>query len=103
LTKKVAFLLASLRFLFDATVKDPLSFHGPLTPAILVNQYGCEKDARDILRANFYGWFDKIGRGLYALSPEGGKYLAENETNSVVAYYRMKAEEYSSFNKSLEI
>ncbi|MDR1664519.1 MAG: DUF2161 family putative PD-(D/E)XK-type phosphodiesterase [Clostridiales bacterium] len=70
-----------------------LSVHGPLTAKLLVNKFGCEKDAGGILRGNFYGWFEKRGPGLYALTPVGAEYLNANKNAVTVAYYRIKAED----------
>lgn len=33
--------------------------------------------ARDILYRNFYGWFDRVSRGVYQLSPKGEKEVKE--------------------------
>jgi hypothetical protein len=67
-----------------------LEAKGPLSGAALVKQYGCEKDANRILYENFYGWFKKISKGVYDLTPFGRTYLNENAGNSLIAYYRMK-------------
>lgn len=67
--------------------------HGVLSARTLTTKHGCEKDSYNLLRANHYGWFRKIGRGQYTLTLEGEKYLQDNENSGVVAYYRMKAEE----------
>lgn len=54
-------------------------------------ELGCEKDATFILQNNFFGWFDKVSRGVYEISDAGRGYLSNNEASSLVAYYRMKA------------
>jgi len=36
-----------------------------------------EPKARDILYRNVYGWFERLGRGVYALSPRGRAELKE--------------------------
>lgn len=54
----------------------------------LVNTYGCEGDVYSILRRNQYGWFEKTGRGLYALGPKGRQELEQAEFTEVVEYYR---------------
>ncbi|MCL1843984.1 MAG: DUF2161 family putative PD-(D/E)XK-type phosphodiesterase [Defluviitaleaceae bacterium] len=67
-----------------------LEAKGPLSAKTLVG-YGCEKDANTILRANYSGWFRKVEKGIYELTQAGRDYLCQNETASLVAYYRMKA------------
>ena len=64
---------------------------GPLRPSELVKNYGCHKDAGFILRANYFGWYNKVSRGTYELSEKGREYLAENESSGLVVYYKMKA------------
>jgi hypothetical protein len=39
---------------------------------------GFEK-ARNCMAANHYGWFEKIDRGIYGLTPAGAKALDEHE------------------------
>lgn len=56
-----------------------------------LTEVGCEKDTYSILRSNYFNWFKKIGRGIFEITEIGRKYLNENETTSLVAYYRMKA------------
>jgi len=34
--------------------------------------------ARNLMAANHYGWFEKIDRGIYGLTPEGAKALADH-------------------------
>jgi len=53
--------------------------------------FGCEKDTTVILQRNYLGWFNKVTRGIYELSSIGQDYLNENDTSSLVSYYRMKA------------
>jgi hypothetical protein len=55
--------------------------------------FGCENDTYNILRANIYGWFEKIAPATYDISDICRKYMQDNETTSLVAYYRMKATE----------
>jgi hypothetical protein len=38
---------------------------------------GDAPNAGPILQANYYGWFERVGRGVYALSPRGRRALAE--------------------------
>ncbi|MBR1445046.1 MAG: hypothetical protein IJ583_16115 [Firmicutes bacterium] len=65
-----------------------------ITTNMLKQIYGDNK-AAVMARANFYGWFKKIERGVYALSEEGRDYLAKNENNEVVKFYRKEAEKYN--------
>jgi hypothetical protein len=69
-----------------------LEFHAPLGSRDLIRSYGCESDTYTILKTNIYGWFEKAGRGLFALSDAGIVYLQDNAAQSLVAYYRIKAE-----------
>jgi len=68
-----------------------LEAHAPLNAPALIKTYGCEADAYTILRNNVYGWYEKIGRGTYALTDIGRAYLQENATQNLVIFYRMKA------------
>ena len=68
-----------------------LEAHAPLNAPALVKIYGCEPDTSNILRNNVYEWYEKIGRGTYALSDKGRDYLQENATQNLVVFYRMKA------------
>ena len=47
-----------------------LDDNGPTKAAILARTLGIPK-ARTILYNNVYGWFDRLGKGVYALSPRG--------------------------------
>lgn len=57
-------------------VADYLRRNGPTKASILSASTG-EKDARSILYRNVYGWFEKLGKGIYSLSPKGEKGLEE--------------------------
>lgn len=52
---------------------------GACKASYVAKMAGFEK-ARNLMAANHYGWFEKIDRGIYGLSPEGAKALAANET-----------------------
>lgn len=43
---------------------------GPLSPAAL-KKLGTGSKTSSILTKNFYGWFERVSRGLYALHPQG--------------------------------
>lgn len=49
---------------------------GPMSPRALRALGTCDK-TRSILASNFYGWFERIDRGVYALKPQGAAGLAE--------------------------
>ncbi len=49
-----------------------LDKQGPTKASDIANEISDTK-ARDILYKDVYGWFDKISRGIYALSPRGKK------------------------------
>lgn len=52
-----------------------LAAHGTERPAAIRSATGVDR-AGDILRRNYYGWFERVGRGLYRLSPAGKEALA---------------------------
>jgi hypothetical protein len=47
---------------------------GPLSPKEL-RAKGCSEKTQPILSRNFYGWFDRTGRGVYRLNRSGRKAL----------------------------
>jgi hypothetical protein len=53
-----------------------LSKQGPLTPKKL-RALGTGPKTTEILYHNFYGWFSSVKRGVYALTEEGSKALAQ--------------------------
>ena len=50
---------------------------GACKAAYVAKMAGVEK-ARTTMANNHYGWFEKIDRGIYGLTPAGAKALAEN-------------------------
>jgi hypothetical protein len=54
---------------------------------------GTDKNTSGILRANYYGWYKKVEKGVFMLSEAGKTYLSENKNEPLVAYYSMKAKE----------
>jgi len=46
-----------------------------------------EKKTGAILRDNYYGWFDRVGRGVYTLSEKGAEEIEFDEYKSLVVYY----------------
>ena len=59
----------------------------PLSPIELIRQYNCEKDAGSILQKNYYGWFTRIARGRYTISPLGLQFLKEDSDNLLIREY----------------
>ena len=51
---------------------------GPLSPKSL-REMGTGEKTYTILRENYYGWFDKIQRGIYFITEKGLKEFKENE------------------------
>jgi len=49
-----------------------LCHNGPMKAADVKDMTGVET-ARNIMSNNHYGWFERVNRGIYALSPEGLK------------------------------
>ncbi|MBN1150100.1 hypothetical protein JXA84_02640 [candidate division WOR-3 bacterium] len=49
---------------------------GVSQPCKLV-ELGCAKNTRSVLYNNFYGWFDRKGRGVYSINETGRKALDE--------------------------
>ena len=48
-----------------------LSKKGKTKASCLVKNYSCAADTRNILYNNYYGWFNRIGKGVYELSEKG--------------------------------
>lgn len=55
---------------------EALRVHGPLSPRRLRELVGSSKIA-SILQDNVYGWFHRVTRGVYKLTPAGEQALAE--------------------------
>ena len=53
-----------------------LSDHGE-TKAAIIGRSLKEPRTRVILYANVYGWFDRLGKGIYSLSPRGDRELSQ--------------------------
>jgi len=64
-------------------IAEYLQEHGE-TKAAVIAQSLAEPKTRAILYNNVYGWFDRLGKGVYALSPRGktefSKWLAHDQT-----------------------
>ncbi len=48
----------------------------PCAPALIKKAHGVDR-AGDILRADHYGWFHKVDRGIYGLTPKGEAALTD--------------------------
>jgi hypothetical protein len=53
-----------------------LNINGPLSPKAL-RQLGTGDKTLSILTKNYYGWYEKIERGIYAISEKGKKEITE--------------------------
>lgn len=62
-----------------------LERNGQLSPCQL-KKLGTSEKTQSILSKNFYGWFGKVGRGIYELTEEGIKALEEYK--ELADYYR---------------
>jgi len=61
---------------------------GTSSPAALVRDYACYEKTGQILRINHYGWFEKVSKGVYALSWQGHEALESPMFARVVEFYR---------------
>jgi len=66
-----------------------LDVHGALTPGQL-RAMGTGPKTLSVLYRNVYGWFDRIGRGIYDLGPQGRTELGEYR--ALAAKYRKLAQ-----------
>jgi hypothetical protein len=55
-----------------------LACRGPASPKRVTEWTGCPNSGV-LLRDNYYGWFRRLSRGVYAIAPEGLRGLAEFE------------------------
>ncbi|MCL2224208.1 MAG: DUF2161 family putative PD-(D/E)XK-type phosphodiesterase [Defluviitaleaceae bacterium] len=69
-----------------------LETKGAQTAKALVS-FGCEKDTNTILRANYFGWFEKIAPATYNITESARNYLTENASSPLITYYRLKSAE----------
>ncbi len=65
--------------------------YGPLTPKEL-RTMGCGPKTTSILYNNYYGWFERVERGLYQLCPRGEEEL-KAFPEPVAYYYSLLAEQ----------
>ena len=54
-----------------------LAENGPTKAAIVAKAANAEK-ARQIMADNHYGWFEKVGKGIYNVTPQGLTALADH-------------------------
>lgn len=66
-----------------------------ITPSQL-NKFVGDTNSSLILYKNYYGWFEKISKGVYALSEKGLEILYGNEYSDAVSFYRNKVKEIIS-------
>ncbi|MDF2858517.1 MAG: hypothetical protein K0Q87_4368 [Neobacillus sp.] len=64
-----------------------LEREGPLSPKLLKNM-GTGDKTSSILTKNYYGWFERIKRGTYALTEKGRHEI--NDSPELVKYYQEK-------------
>lgn len=60
---------------------------GELSAKTLVGEYGEDKSIGSILGKNFYGWFERIDKGVYRLSEKGKEALSDEKYSEVVKFY----------------
>jgi hypothetical protein len=70
-----------------------LEQNGPLSPKAL-RQLGANEKTQSIFQQNYYGWFEKIQRGIYGISEKGKKEL--HEYPELVKYYSEVKQEKTS-------
>lgn len=63
-----------------------LELYGPLSPKQLRALGSDDKKTTSILSQNFYGWFERVKKGVYALTEEGRKDLQQYP--ELVEYYK---------------
>jgi hypothetical protein len=64
--------------------------YGSLSPKSL-KELGTGSKTSSILTKNFYGWFDRVQRGIYMISEKGKKEI--NEYSELLSYYKKKVNE----------
>lgn len=70
-----------------------LERRGPMRPRDL-RALGADPKTQAILSSNFYGWFERIDRGVYALKPQGQAALSEYP--ELATRFRRALDEYES-------
>ncbi len=59
----------------------------------LLKRLGCDINSTSVMYNNFYGWFYRIGKGIYILSQKGQNYLNGEEFADVIEFYRKEAKD----------
>ncbi|SFB07114.1 MULTISPECIES: DUF2161 domain-containing phosphodiesterase [unclassified Bacillus (in: firmicutes)] len=67
-----------------------LNHHGPMSPKKL-REFGAGDKVLSIFQSNYYGWFEKISRGMYGISEVGKAELAT--LPELVQHYQRMVEE----------
>lgn len=65
-----------------------LDLYGPLSPKDLRALGSDDKKTTSILNQNFYGWFERVSKGVYTLTDEGRNAL--KQYTELVEYYKEK-------------
>lgn len=55
-----------------------------------LRELGLSEKQIKILGSNFYGWFQRVKRGIYCLSEAGRNALSEKRMEEIILYYRNK-------------
>jgi Uncharacterized conserved protein len=55
-----------------------------------LKKMGYNNKAMDILRKNYYGWFEKVERGKYGISASGIEAMDEEKYQKLIEYYSEK-------------
>lgn len=66
---------------------------------MLIKNYGCDVKTGNILRDNFYGWFERVKTGVYTLTDKGLKELNSSFYNELTQYYRKEVNKYEIIKK----
>lgn len=53
-----------------------------------LKKYGYMDKVRNALKSNYFGWFEKAGRGIYGMSALGVDALDDEEYKDLIEYYR---------------
>jgi hypothetical protein len=68
-----------------------LERYGPLSPSELRGLGSDNQKTAAILQKNYYGWFERVGRGVYQITPAGKEFIGRYP--ELAAFYRQKAPE----------
>jgi len=65
-----------------------LDICGQASAPQLVRDFACPEKTYSILQMNTYGWFEKVAKGVFALSEEGKVALKDPAYTKVVEFYK---------------